>query len=169
MSRTRTICSSVALLAALWAGSALGADPAPAAATPDRIVRPEGYIQIEAEDAGTSSGGSFSLSPALHTPDAPTASPEEVEPEPTVVPPRRKTARQLCQPIADRFTMRLAELRGGSDAGALDPVLQRDMFGRVALSAMSENPDQSVPEVSWDDELKDLRRTYRKCLKAERR
>ncbi len=176
MNLTRTIFSS----ALLWSALALGAEKG----APERIVRPEGYLQVEPDDGGSSTPGSFSVSPARNGREDPEedkakakASPDdkgdapssEAEPEPQAVPPRKKTPRELCQPLADRFVARLAELRGPDAGEPLDPAVQRAMFGRVVLKALSTDPEEVVPETSWDPELKELRRTYLKCLKAERR
>jgi len=147
----------------------------------NRLVRPEGYLEIEG-DAGAPSGkGSFSVVPApqrepesLAPQDGPDNGPsdfsEEQVPPPPVAHRARQTPLELCQPQADRFARRLAALRGNSiDGGeALDTVVQRAMFGRTALHAAGTDPDQPVPELTWDDELKDLHRAFQKCMKAER-
>jgi hypothetical protein len=160
---TRTICSSALVCAVCASASAFSAEKD----GPTRITRPEGYIQLEPDDGGPAPGA-FSVAPAINTPDTP--APAEAEPEPLPVPPpKRQTPREVCQPVADRFVMRLTELRGGDDAGVLDPTLQKAMFGRVVLQALKGDPEEAVPEASWDAELKELRRTYLKCLKAERR
>ena len=167
----------------------------------ERFVRPEGYLQIEGDDGGASprlgrgqDQGTFSVIPPppqskRQSPRAPPESPadgvDSTAPEsgdaeaPADLteaprpPPRKKTAREICQPIQDRFALRLAELRGDvTDAGAggvLDPAIQRAMFGRVALQDSVSDIDANIPELTWDSDLKDLQRTYRKCLKAERR
>jgi hypothetical protein len=140
-----------------------------------RIDRPEGYLEFEG-DAGRPSGkGSYTVVPSSGDRAAPAAIPGGEDESPAVLqdqyppPPPRPTPREACQPAAARFSSRLAALRGNAtDGGAepLDPAVQRAMFGRTALHATGSDPDQAVPELTWDDELKELYRAYQKCLKA---
>jgi hypothetical protein len=182
--RTPTIYSSALCGAALWCASlsALGQSaPKAPAPSPQRIVRPEGYLQIEPDDGGASpstfSPSTFSiLPPPPEVPDAgepaPSTSPTVEEPAPLATRPHKKKPREICQPIIDRFSARLAELRGNPGPEALDPAVQRAMFGRVALHESADVIDdgsEKIPELTWDSELKDLQRTFRKCLKAEQR
>jgi hypothetical protein len=145
----------------------------------NRIDRPEGYLELVGDGGAPAGRGSFSLVPAVkresNTPASQAAeadsSVQVLDSEDQVPPPpARATAREACQPLADRFARRLAALRGNSPDGgeALDFAVQRAMFGRTALRAASTDPDQAVPELTWDDELKDLYRGYQKCVKARR-
>ena len=183
MSRTPTTFNRLAPLwlavAAMALGLAIGLTAAPVFSqerSGNRVVRPEGYLELEGDAGASSSGkGSFSVVPASkHEPNTPADGADEGPADssedqvPPPLPP--KTPRELCQPQADRFARRLAALRGNpADGGeALDPAVQRAMFGRTALHAAGTDPDQPVPELTWDDELKDLHRAFQKCMKAER-
>jgi len=187
VNQTRTTFSRLGFAGLALAVMALAGGPvASQERSGNRVVRPEGYLELEG-DAGAPSGrGSFSVVPASKhearssTPeDGPgegsTSFPDSEEQVPPLPPPPlQKTARELCQPQADRFASRLAVLRGdtpdgGGGSQALDPAVQRAMFGRTALHATAVDPDQPVPELTWDDELKDLYRAYQKCVKAQRR
>ncbi len=182
MSRTPTTSSRFAPL-----GLALAAALGPAGSlalsqerSGNRVERPEGYLVLEGDAGVPSSGkGSYSVVPAPRRESEPAARPSEDGADETVPsspedqyppPPPATTPRERCQPQADRFARRLAVLRGNSvDGGeALDPAVQRAMFGRTALHAAGADPEQPVPELTWDDELKDLQRAYQKCLKVER-
>jgi hypothetical protein len=183
VNRTRTTSNRLGLagLFSLAAITLVGGPVAAQERSENRVVRPEGYLELEG-DAGAPSGkGSFSVVPGSKR-EAKSPTPEEgteegsnnapdSEEQVPPPPPPAKTPRELCQPHADRFARRLAALRGNSvDGGAqaLDPAVQRAMFGRTALHATANDPDQPVPELTWDDELKDLYRAYQKCMKARR-
>jgi len=137
----------------------------------NRIDRPEGYIQFEGDAGVTSGKGSYSVVPA----ERPRSRGEKkgddgVSDEDQMPPaPYQPTPQEVCQPQADRFTARLSALRGNGDAGneALDPAVQRAMFGRTALYQSGSDSTQPVPELTWDDELKDLYRAYQKCVQAQ--
>jgi hypothetical protein len=171
VSRIPTTFSRFASLGLAVAATALAQEPGR-----NRVERPEGYLVLEGDAGAARSGkGSFSVVPASrHEPNAPADGAEESAADssgdqyPPPLPP--KTPRELCQPQAERFARRLAALRGNpADGGeTLDPAVQRAMFGRTALHAAGTEPDQSVPELTWDDELKELHRAFQKCLKAER-
>jgi hypothetical protein len=180
VNQTRTTFSRLGLCG-LAVVAFTGAEPpaSSAGAGGTRIVRPEGYLELEGDGGAPSARGSFSVVPSIERPAASKAesAPEDGAADPAdsaiplddePLPPPRKTPRETCQPISDRFSARLAVLRGNPpDGGDLDPMLQRAMFGRTALRSTATSPDQQVPELTWDDELKDLRRSYQKCLKAE--
>lgn len=168
----------LAVAAMAWAVGSPGTPVFSQERSGNRVVRPEGYLELEG-DAGTRSSGkgSFSVVPASkHETESPADGADESPAEfsedqvPPPLPP--KTPRELCQPQADRFARRLAVLRGNpADGGdeALDPAVQRAMFGRTALHAAGTDPDQPVPELTWDDELKDLHRAFQKCMKGARK
>jgi hypothetical protein len=172
VSRTRTTFTSAAALLL-----AVSFPASPQERSDNRIVRPEGYIELVGDGGAPAGKGSFSVVPADKKERKPAAqwddasdefqgSEEQVPPAPP--PP---TPREACRTQSERFARRRNALRGNSADGGevLDDAVQRAMFGRTALRAPATDPDQPVPELTWDDELKDLYRAYQKCVKAARR
>ena len=155
----------------------------------DRVVRPEGYLELEGDGGAPSSGkGSFSIVPsskhgqpnpvssedgadeALPPSPGPSDSDEQV-PAPAAEEGRRV---KLCQPQADRFANPPASLYSEATPPMVAARHSIQQFrGRCldvhrAACFGANDPDQPVAELTWDEELKDLYRAYQKCVKTQR-